>query len=239
MGSLRHAQTERTARPAQFDRTTQHRRSLIAKINVARHQLGMVEDDYRQLLFATTRKLSLKDCTEGQLTQMVEALKAKGFKPLPTGGKGTAQHPMAKKARALWISLHQLGVVHHPGEPALEAFAKKQLGCERLAWAKQSDAYRLIEALKDMAVRHGWKQTDHKGKALGVLGLRESLCNAIVQRLKDVGEIPEDWTLDIAAARLCGIDTAAAAPFSAEQYDEVARGLGEHLRPALIRMGKL
>ncbi|MFX8708345.1 regulatory protein GemA, partial [Acinetobacter baumannii] len=67
-------------------------------------------------------------------------------------------HPMARKARALWISLHKLGVVHNPSEQALEAFAKRQLGCEKLVWARQSDAYRLIEALKSMAERAGWRQ---------------------------------------------------------------------------------
>lgn len=225
------------AHPAQFDRSSQHRRSMIAKINVARQQMNMVEDDYRQLLFDTTGKLSLKDCSEPQLAQMVDALKRKGFRPLQAGSKGAAQHPMARKARALWISLHHLGVIHNPGEPALEAFAKKQLGCEHFAWAKQSDAYKLIEALKNMAIRNGWAQVDHKSKPLGVLGLRESLCKAILARLKTAEAIPADWSLDVAAWKLCGIVTACDAPFSAEQYDELASGLGAHLRPALARNG--
>lgn len=224
------------ARPARFDASTKKRRSLIAKIQVARSQLGMVEDDYRSLLFDTTGKMSLKGCSDGQLVDMVEALKGKGFKPLPTGGnKGVATHPMALKARALWISLYQLGVVHHPGEPALETFAKRQLKCERLVWARQSHSAPLIEALKGMAIRHGWKQTDHRSRDLGPIGLKESLCKAIVQRLKDADAIPADWSLDIAAYRLCGVVTANDAPFTAQQYQDLAAGLGEHLRPALAR----
>lgn len=222
------------ARPAQFDRSAQHRRAMIAKINIARQQLGMVEDDYRQLLFSTTGRLSLKECSEAQLAQVVDALKSKGFRPIAkSGGKPAAQHPMARKARALWISLHNLAVVHNPGEPALEAFAKRQLGCERLVWAKQSDAYKLIEALKDMATRNGWALADHAGRPLGVLGLRESLCMAILTRLKRVEAIPADWSLDVAAWKLCGIVTACDAPFSVEQYDNLASGLGAHLRQAL------
>jgi phage gp16-like protein len=226
------------ARPAQFDRSAQHRRGMIAKINIARQQLGMVEDDYRQLLFDSTGKTSLRACSEKQMDAMVEALKAKGFRPLPkAGSKGSAQHPMARKARALWISLYHLGVVHNPGEPALEAFAKRQLKCERLVWARQSDAFRLIEALKNMAVRNGWAQADHKGRQFGPLGLRESLCKAILQRLKDADAIPAEWSLDVAAWRLCGIVTACDAPFSAEQYAQLAAALGDHLRPALARKG--
>lgn len=226
------------ARPAQFDRAAQHRRSMIAKINVGRQQLGMVEDDYRQLLFDATGRTSLKDCSEAQLARMVEALTGKGFKPIPkSGGKPAAQHPMARKARALWISLYHLGVVHNPAEPALEAFATRQLKCERLVWARQSDAGKLIEALKDMAVRHGWAQADHKGRPLEPRGLQESLCNAILARLKTAEAIPADWSLDVAAWKLCGIVTVQDAPFSVEQYAQLASGLGVHLRQALARNG--
>src|SRR5690606_4886161 len=94
--------------PARFDASSQHRRAMIAKINVARHQLQMHEDDYRQLLIETTGRMSLKECDERQLEATIEALKAKGFRPLParragrpSTGSGQAQHPVARKARAL------------------------------------------------------------------------------------------------------------------------------------------
>jgi len=222
------------ARPAQFDRPSQHRRSMIAKINVARHQLeGLDEDSYRQLLFEQTGKMSLKDCSEPQLAKVIDALKRKGFQPLPRpAARGMAMHPMARKARALWISLHHLGVVHNPGEPALEAFAKRQLGCDKLVWAKQSDGFRLIEALKDMAVRNGWRQVNSAGQPLPVIGLQETLCLAIVDKLKEAKAIPDDWTLNTAAMRICGIDVVCAAPVTAEQYSALAAALGAKLREA-------
>lgn len=220
---------------------SQRRRSMLGKIHVARKQLeplGLDEDSYRELLFNTTGKISLTQCTDAQLAEVIDTLKAKGFRSLPSSaGKSAAQHPLARKARAMWISLHQLGVIHHPGEPALEAFAKKTLHCDRLAWAKQSHGPVMIEALKNMAERHGWKQTDHKGKPLGRLGLQESLCKAIVQRLKDIDEIPDEWSLDVTAMRLCGIKTACMAPFTVEQYHNLATALGAILRPALARVG--
>lgn len=221
------------ARPAQFDRASQHRRAMIAKVNVARHQLAMAEDDYRQLLMDTTGKASLKDCSDRQLEQMIDALKGKGFRPLPkAGGKPAAQHPMAKKARALWISLHHLGVVRNPSEDALEAFAKRQLGCEKLVWARQSDAYRLIEALKAMARRAGWHQSDpNTGKALEVRTLQSHLCQVILGKLKAAGAVPQDWSLDVAAWRLCGVDTAdTETGFGAEHYARLAKALGDQLR---------
>lgn len=222
------------ARPAQFDRLTQHRRAMLAKINIARHQLAMAEDDYRQILFDETGKSSLRACSEGELDRMLARLKALGFQPLPkAGGKSAAQHPMAKKARAMWISLHQLGVVQNPSEKALEAFARRQLGCERLVWARQSDAYRLIEALKAMASRAGWPQSClATQKALSPLALQESLCNAILLRLKGAGEIPADWALHDAAWRLCGIENARENGWSAGDYQRLAAALGAKLRAA-------
>ena len=147
------------ARPATFDRSAQSRRSMLAKIHIARKQLAMDEDDYRQLLFEETGHASAGDCSEAQLSRVIERLKKLGFKPLPKAGKKAATHPMARKARALWISLHHLNVVQNPAEEALEAFARRQLGCTKLNWANQREAYKLIEALKAMALRHGWRQT--------------------------------------------------------------------------------
>ena len=221
------------ARPAQFDASSQHRRSMIAKVNVARHQLAMAEDDYRQLLLQTTGQISLKACTDKQLEKMIDALKGKGFRPLPrAGAKPAAQHPMARKARALWISLHHLGVVRNPSEDALEAFARRQLGCDKLVWARQGDAYRLIEALKAMAKRAGWQQMDPStGKPLDVRTLQSHLCQVILGKLKAAGTVPQDWCLDVAAWRLCGIDTAeTSAGYGVEHYARLAKALGDQLR---------
>ena len=39
------------ARPATFDRSQQARRSMLGKIHIAKKQLAMDEDDYRQARF--------------------------------------------------------------------------------------------------------------------------------------------------------------------------------------------
>jgi len=225
----------RAARPAQFDRLTQHRRAMIAKVNIARHQLAMDEDDYRQLLLDTTGRLSLKECDDRQLEAMIARLKSKGFQPLPRKGAApAAQHPMARKARALWISLFHLGVVHNQAEEALEAFARRQLGCDRLVWARQSDAFRLVEALKAMAERAGWRQRGIDGKKLSPLVLKSHLCEVILARLKELGVAADGWSLETAAFRLCGIEIGQADRlFAAEELDRLAAALGARLREAV------
>ncbi len=217
------------AKPAVFDKSSQHRRSMIAKVQIARQQLNMDEDDYRQILFDQTGKTSLTECSEPQISRVLDVMKSKGFKPLP--GKKAASHPMALKARALWISLYHLNAVNNPAEEALEAFAKRQLGCEKLQWARQSDAFRLIEALKSMAVRNGWVQHNRAtGRQFNPIELQASLCAAILIKLKDAGVVPADWHLHDAAWKLCGIENAKAAPWTASDYERLAKALGHKLR---------
>jgi phage gp16-like protein len=215
--------------PAQFDKSSQHRRSMIAKVQIARQQLNMDEDDYRQILFDQTGAMSLKDCSEAQIARVLDVMKAKGFKALP--GKKAASHPMARKARALWISLYHLNAVNNPAEEALEAFARRQLGCDKLQWARQSDAFRLIEALKSMASRHGWLQHNRAtGRQFNPIELQASLCAAILIKLKEAGIAPADWHLHDAAWKLCGIENAMADPWTASDYERLAKALGFKLR---------
>lgn len=216
---------------AQFDQTSQHRRSMIGKVKIAIKQLGIEDDDYRQILLSQTGKMSLTECSEQQIGRVLDHLKKKGFQPLPP--KKAAAHPMARKARALWISLYHLGAVHNSSEQALEAFAARQLKCERLAWANQREADKLIEALKSMAKRAGWLQhSPVTGRMLGPIELRASLCSAILVKLKEAGAVPGDWHLHDAAWKLCGIPNAKADPWSAEDYQRLAAALGKQLRDA-------
>jgi hypothetical protein len=139
---------------------------------------------------------------------------------------------MARKARALWISLYHLGAVRSRDEKALEAFAKRQLGCERLVWADQSQGFRLIEALKAMADKHGWSQVDAKGNGVSVIVLQSRLCHAILAKLVEQGEARPDWNLNTAAFRLCGIELGADGPVTPEGYQALAKALGAKLRAA-------
>lgn len=229
MNALNHAAP---ARPARFDAASQHRRSMIAKIQIARKQLAMVEDDYRQALIEQTGHMSLTKCSDAQLARVLEFMKSKGFSSSPSGK--AASHPMARKARALWISLYQLGAVHNPSEQALEAFAKRQLGCEKMRWANQRDSYKLIEALKAMAERAGWSQHSIlTHKQLTPIQLQTSLCEAILKKLKAAGVVPADWALHVAQWRLCGIDEQGSGPngqWTSEDWSRLASALGAKLR---------
>ncbi|WP_439471316.1 gp16 family protein [Brevundimonas sp.] len=147
-------------------------RAAVVAVQIAKRDLGLDDDTYRDVLERVTGKRSSTSCTDAQLRAVLDEFKAKGWTPkVITGGKpvqgrnlrvhirpAPADHPSAKKARALWISLWNLGEVRESSDAALEAFARRQLGCERLQWADQALSYKLIEALKAMAERAGWSQ---------------------------------------------------------------------------------
>lgn len=141
-----------------------------------RAQLGLVLDEFKRLGWKPAPPRSPRS----------------GAAPVPTSR--AADHPVARKARALWVSLHQLGVVHEPAERALEAFAARQLGVERLQWADQAQGHRLIEALKAMAGRAGWDQAHVVQPAHGphldpVRVLKQRLVRAQWGRLVELGSI--------------------------------------------------
>lgn len=224
--------TATAARPATFDRSTQRRRTRYTMAQLAKRDLGLSENIYRQIVSDICNCNSLKDASDADLDRLIDHFKRRGFKPLPkAGAPKSAQHPVAKKARALWISLHHLGVVKNPSEQALEAFAKRQLGCEKLVWARQSHGHKLIEALKNMAVRNGWRQTHvDTGQPLSVPVLQEQLCEVILGKLKRTETIPADWTLNDAAMRLGGMDLGADGPMTVSDYIDLAKLLGDELR---------
>lgn len=212
------------------------RRALIGKVKIAQKELGITDDDYRQILFDVTGQVSASKCDERQLVAVVERFVSRGWKPKVAAGKPAkprpADHPMAKKARAMWISLYQLGAIDNGAEPALEAFARRQLGVDRLQWADQAMGYKLIEALKEMGRRAGWDQ-DVTGvpKDSRVKALRLRLCEAILVKLKKVGFAARHWSIEDAAWHLCGLDrTLGAAIWDSSHLDLVAKGLGDKLR---------
>ncbi|WP_374410629.1 phage protein GemA/Gp16 family protein [Novosphingobium colocasiae] len=135
------------------------RRALLAQVHIARKALAMQDDDYRAALEQATGHRSAKDCDDHQLRAVIARFEQLGFRPIGGGSRrrvGGSQ--TVRKARAMWISLYQLGAVQEASDAALDAFGRRQLKVDRLQWADERQGYRLIEALKAIATRYGWDQ---------------------------------------------------------------------------------
>ena len=83
------------AQAGALTKASPHRRSMIAKIHVAKTQINLEEDDYRQMLFDVAGKSSSAECSERELEAVIERLKSLGFTPIPARG-GKKQNELSK-----------------------------------------------------------------------------------------------------------------------------------------------
>lgn len=140
---------------------TPERKKLYGALHAAAKKVGLTEDaDYRAMLVAQVGKDSAKDMTDGQIRKVLAYLN-RGTKDAPASSRRRDDSPTSRKIRALWLSLYQLGAVRNPSETALANFAKSIAKVDDLRWLSARDAFRVIEALKDMGARNGVCWSDH------------------------------------------------------------------------------
>jgi len=147
-----------------------HRKQLIAKVHIGKQKLHLDDDTYRDMLESLFGKRSSKALSTKQLVGLVEHMKKQGFKDRPR--RRTAAAPaesvtaaedrerLLRKIRALWASLHHLGVLRDASETSLASFVRRvtggrETGIAILAWLDGAAAFKVIEALKKMAERDG------------------------------------------------------------------------------------
>jgi phage gp16-like protein len=152
------------------------RAGLIGKIHVAKSQLGLDDDTYRDVLRRVTGKESSSACSITELEAVKAEMVNLGWRPAKkahprAGRRPLADGEIAAKLRALWISGYHLAVVDDPSEAALAAFVKRatggrKRGVDALQWMTADDARTAIEALKAWLARAGgvdWSVKWHEG----------------------------------------------------------------------------
>ena len=139
----------------------------IKLINIAKKQLNMDEDLYRQSLSDLTRKNSLRVMTIPELVIVLEYMKKSGFKIKSTKGhspksrdKDEDSHTMLDKLRQVWIQMHYQGFLVNGSEQALQTWASNQskrlnkgVPITKLEWLKGNMLYALVEQLKKWHMR--------------------------------------------------------------------------------------
>lgn len=177
-----------------------NRKGVTAQIHIARKELGLDEDTYRQMIATVTGgKRSCADCSVSELYQVVHHLKERGFKA--RARKRVAQHPgkphnldnkpMLQKVEALLAELKA------PWSYA-DAIAKRQYKIERCAWLKTVEQYAgLIAALsRELEKRQ-------------ILSALERCLERQNLTLEDAEQeftgLPKNWRRNMKSlARLCG-----------------------------------
>ncbi|HDJ1975263.1 TPA: regulatory protein GemA [Salmonella enterica subsp. enterica] len=129
-----------------------NKQRLIQLIHIARSNLQMDEDTYRQMLQGLTGKASTKGMDTTQLNRVLESMKKKGFRIKPAGkaksGLPLDNHPQSKKIRALWLEMADAGIVRDRSEKALSLWVQRETEISALRWLNNEQASHVIEKLK-------------------------------------------------------------------------------------------
>jgi phage gp16-like protein len=157
-----------------------NRKAALAQIHIAKKQLGLDEELYRDMLENLTGKRSAGDMALAELYKVIKHLENVGFKRNRGGQPKSrrkqyysprAQGQIIDVMRAVWIEMHRAGIVRDGSESALTAYAKRMssqlnggIGVDSLDWLERDTklAVAVLEALKgwDTRVRREWQRED-------------------------------------------------------------------------------
>ena len=137
------------------------RKADLAKIHIGKKDLQMSDADYEAVILRVSkgRTSSAGELGWHERSQVLAHYKRCGWSPSHKQKPGarhsrpvSAGSAEARKVRALWLLLHELGLVRDASERALGNYCKRVLKVDALQWA-DGKLYKLIEGLKDWAMR--------------------------------------------------------------------------------------
>jgi len=126
----------------------------LAKIHIAKKELGLGERAYRGLLRRRYEKASAADLSPRQASDLINRFRRLGWQPRPgRTPRRAASFGQRRKIVGLWNELASKGEVRHPGGQSLEHFIAHLTGKPGLSNLQVREASKVIEALKSWAER--------------------------------------------------------------------------------------
>ncbi len=138
---------------------TQNRRADLAKIHIAKQDLGLDRETYEAILWHQAKVHSSADLDAAGRGKVLAYFKSKGWSPKRGKGSPTSQHKapgsksQADKIRALWITMHKAGMIKNGSEQSLNHYVKRITGIDQVDWLYSNKANRVIESLKQWQAR--------------------------------------------------------------------------------------
>lgn len=132
------------------------RRRQLAKIHIAKNQLGMDDDTYREMLHNVAKVKSSAKLNADGLRAVLEHLAQCGFKAAGKKYPGRPKNMDRATSRSAQLKKIEayLAEAKRPWSYA-DTLAKRICKVERIAWVKDKDLYKIITALRKDAMRNG------------------------------------------------------------------------------------
>jgi len=128
-------------------------RADLARIHIAKKELGLDDATYRGVLWDRYRKESAAYLTPGEAADLIELFRQKGWRPVSFGQLGLIH--------VLWRKLEAAGALVHSDEGALSSFVEHATGKNDLRRLTVREASRVIEMLKNWQERVEGRGTRH------------------------------------------------------------------------------
>lgn len=137
--------TKSTKTPAQAKR-----KQLMAQIHIAKNQLNMDDDNYRDVLKHITGKDSCREMKTSELVDVVKEMKRLGFKPSSTDRsvKKHGKKPSVTQSKEALISKIEAMIADlNLSWDYVHGMANRMFAIERVQWLDEQKLYKLTQAL--------------------------------------------------------------------------------------------
>lgn len=130
-------------------------RAQLAKIHIAKKDLNISDDAYRDILSMNFDVTSSKFLSPARADKLLAFFRAKGWRPKRSRKKDkdfnvTYSDRQHRKVQALWITLGKAGIIRNRGDKAMNSFVKRLTGKDNLRWCRNEDCQILVQALEAM-----------------------------------------------------------------------------------------
>ena len=120
----------------------------LAKIHIAKKEMGLDDAAYRLLLERVTGKSSSADMTEPESEAVLVEMRRLGWKPAGGTRRPQSQKAYVRLMFALAKNIAAKGYWRLPYREALRRFVKEKTGIDNPEWLSFEEAGPVIEALK-------------------------------------------------------------------------------------------
>jgi phage gp16-like protein len=121
-------------------RITDKRQAELAKIHIAKKQLGLDDETYRDMLWTIARVKTASELDEHGRRQVIEHLKSRGFRDRTRPVPALDRAALVAKVRA------QLFALDRP-ETYADAMSRRMFHVDRFEWCHPGQLHKLVAAL--------------------------------------------------------------------------------------------